>query len=95
MNYFINKIQVNHLFHLSGLSIPVNNSETPHLLITGKNGSGKTVLLNAIAEFLETIKNDSDLIFTHLKEWQKDTLRRFQDAKDDPEKYKFNFHSEA
>ena len=72
MNYFINNIKVNHLFHLEDFSIPIDNKETPHLLITGKNGSGKTVLLNAIAEFLETLTKSTsgkvDLTFNNLAE---------------------------
>ncbi|WP_314917017.1 ATP-binding protein [Capnocytophaga gingivalis] len=31
----------------------------PHLMITGKNGSGKTSLLNAIADHIERVANDS------------------------------------
>ena len=94
MNYFINKIQVNHLFHLESLSIPIESQETPHLLITGKNGSGKTVLLNAIAEFLDAIKNDSHLYFTQKRSWMENVLRSLQEAKDASEKYKLKLQYE-
>ena len=58
MNYFIKNIHINKLFHLNDFDIPISREEFPHLIITGKNGSGKTVLLNAISDFLNIIKND-------------------------------------
>jgi len=57
MNYFIKKIHINQLFHLNGIDIPIADEKSPHLLITGKNGSGKTVLLNAISDFLNAAKD--------------------------------------
>lgn len=59
MNYFIKNIHVNELFHLKDFDIPIADEQTPHLMITGKNGSGKTVLLNAIADYFEHIRNNS------------------------------------
>ena len=59
MNYFIKNIHINKLFHLNDIDIPIADEKCPHLIITGKNGSGKTVLLNAISDFLNIIKNDS------------------------------------
>ena len=53
MNYFIQNIRVNELYHLRHFDIPIQDARTPHLILTGKNGSGKTVLLNAIVDYLE------------------------------------------
>ena len=61
MNYFIKNIHVNELFHLKDFDIPIADEQTPHLMITGKNGSGKTVLLNAIANYLENIKQNPSM----------------------------------
>ena len=58
MNYFIKNIHINKLFHLNDIDIPIADEKCPHLIITGKNGSGKTVLQNAISDFLNIIKND-------------------------------------
>ena len=58
MNRYITKICVNRLFHLGGFVIPVSDDAFPHLIITGRNGSGKTVLLNAVADYLESAKDD-------------------------------------
>lgn len=56
MNHFINNIHINKLFHLENFDIPISDKKYPHLIITGKNGSGKTVLLNAIANWLENTR---------------------------------------
>ena len=50
MNYFIKNIHINKLFHLENIDIPIADEKYPHLIITGKNGSGKTVLLNEMTE---------------------------------------------
>lgn len=61
MNYYIKKIHINELFHLRNIAIPIANEKAPHLIITGKNGSGKTVLLNAMANFLDNISDNTIL----------------------------------
>lgn len=63
MNYFIKNVHVNKLFHLNDFNIPIADAKYPHLIITGKNGSGKTILLNAISDFLNLIKNDTTAEF--------------------------------
>lgn len=68
MNYYIKKIHINELFHLRNIDIPIANKKAPHLIITGKNGSGKTVLLNAIADFLDNIKDNTTLGIRNLGE---------------------------
>lgn len=84
MNYYIKNIHVNHLYHLHDFDIPLSDEKTPHLMLTGKNGSGKTVLLNAIASFLDNIKNDKSLGFTkyreHLEYNRNKLSREMQDA---------------
>lgn len=75
MNYFIKNIHINKLFHLENFDIPIANEKYPHLIITGKNGSGKTVLLNAIAEYLDKVKHERSLNYLKysdkLKVWQR------------------------
>lgn len=69
MNYFIKNIHINELFHMKDLDIPIADEKYPHLIITGKNGSGKTVLLNAVADFIEIIKRDNSLFFLQYEQW--------------------------
>ena len=68
MNIYITEIKINNLYHLQNLSIQIADEHSPHLILTGKNGSGKTVLLNAIAEFLDKVKVDSRLNFLKYSE---------------------------
>jgi predicted ATPase len=60
MSHFLTAIQINKIFHLENIHIPIDKDEKKHLLITGKNGSGKTSLLLALKEFLFKTKNRSD-----------------------------------
>lgn len=69
MPQYIKSIKVNKLFHLSDLVIPVGDERNPHLIITGKNGSGKTVLLKAIGRQLARLnmeviqkENEEDVV---------------------------------
>ena len=55
MGNFITDIHVKELRHLHNIDINLSKDSRCHLLITGKNGSGKTSLLDAIAKYLETI----------------------------------------
>lgn len=88
MNYYIKKIHINELFHLRNIDIPIANEKTPHLIITGKNGSGKTVLLNAIADFLDNIKNDTTLEFTKVGEKYDQVRKALSDSDVSNDEYK-------
>ena len=54
---YIQSIHVNKLFHLQDFDIRIGDEEKPkkHLIITGPNGTGKTLLINAIADSLDNI----------------------------------------
>ena len=84
MNYFIKNIHINKLFHLENIDIPIANGKYPHLIITGKNGSGKTVLLNAVSTFFDMIKDDTSLVFLKLNSseefWEKELSRRLNEV---------------
>ncbi len=72
MNCFLTNIKVNKIFHLQDFDIPVSAEEKKHLIITGKNGSGKTVLLNAILVYLDRIKADPGLNFLRYRQYKAD-----------------------
>ncbi|MBP3472223.1 MAG: ATP-binding protein [Paraprevotella sp.] len=71
MARYITNIHVNKLFHLSDFDIQVADDNAPHLILTGKNGSGKTITLNAIADFLDNVKEDTNLIYQDYPKWMK------------------------
>ena len=75
MSNFLTSIHINKIFHLENFDIPINEKEKKHLIITGKNGSGKTSLLNALAEFFQIVQQDKTLKFLDyekiLNYWQK------------------------
>jgi len=66
MSYFLTNIHVNKIFHLENFDIQLDNENLRHLIITGKNGSGKTILVNAIVEFLDMIKSDRRFGFSKI-----------------------------
>ena len=59
MSRYIKNIHIKQVRHLRDINIPLDKEDYPHLMITGKNGSGKTSLLNAIANHIERIANDN------------------------------------
>ena len=52
---YVTKIKVNKVRHLQNLEISLSSNEKKHLILTGKNGSGKTSLLDAISVFLNSV----------------------------------------
>lgn len=67
MEHFLTGIQINKIFHLENIKIDIDDKEKKHLLITGKNGCGKTSLLNALVKFLQRISSDKMLTFLAVK----------------------------
>jgi predicted ATP-dependent endonuclease of OLD family len=57
---FISKIKINKVRHLKEIEIPLSPVEKKHLILTGKNGSGKTSLLDSIAAFLNAVACSND-----------------------------------
>ncbi|MBR5913627.1 MAG: AAA family ATPase [Selenomonadaceae bacterium] len=53
MEHFISKIQIEKLRHLKNIEIFLSDNERQHLLLTGKNGSGKTSLLETLSDCLK------------------------------------------
>ena len=89
MEHFITKIHIEKVRHLSNIDIELNRDKRSHLLLTGKNGSGKTSVLNAIKRYLKAI-NDSTLsdVVVKYPNWIRDAERDLFNARNDTEKYK-------
>lgn len=52
MEHYITAIEIHQIRHLSDIVISLNAQKREHLLLTGKNGSGKTSLLQALQKCL-------------------------------------------
>ena len=57
-NHFITQIYIEKIRHLKNIKIDLSNDEAKHLILTGKNGVGKTTLIEAIKEYLRIIQYD-------------------------------------
>lgn len=92
MNYFVKNIKINNLLHLHNFNISIP-AESPHLIITGKNGSGKTILLKAIVNFLDIVKNNKTMSYTNyysqLEFWKKREINDPQNILDIRQKIEF------
>ena len=48
MEHFITEVRINEVRHLKNITIKLNPEKRQHLILTGKNGSGKTSVLQAM-----------------------------------------------
>ena len=86
--YFISEIDIEKLYHLSDIKIKLDSNKRQHLILTGKNGSGKTSLLLEIEKFLRAI-NDEKLsqVFDQYPTWINEAKKKVLSASSDSEKY--------
>lgn len=52
-NHFITKINIDKIRHLENIEINLDENKPKHLILTGKNGVGKTTLIEAIRDYLD------------------------------------------
>ncbi len=60
---YIEKIHIDKVRHLKDIDIPLHDDESHemrHLILTGRNGSGKTSLLEAIKGYLNSVSTTND-----------------------------------
>lgn len=57
-NIFIQNIEIKNIRQLKNILIEIDDNKKKHLILTGKNGSGKTTVLNAIRSFLISIEEN-------------------------------------
>lgn len=82
MEHYIKKIKIDSLRHLSNITISLKPENRQHLIITGKNGSGKTSLLTALQKNLRAI-NDGCMAAQALPEpYGTGVTAVFNDSKD-------------
>lgn len=88
MEHYLTKIEIKKLRHLSNINIELDNNARQHLLLTGKNGSGKTTVLLAMQKYLKAI-NDRKL--RNLKEdyvqWYNNSKKVLEASINEDDKY--------
>jgi len=52
-NHFITRIQIEHVRYLHDIEIPLDENQPKNVMITGKNGSGKTSFIEALKQYVE------------------------------------------
>ncbi|MGE5352454.1 MAG: AAA family ATPase, partial [Acidobacteriota bacterium] len=77
---FLKRLVIQKVRHLKGIEITLSDVERKHLILTGKNGSGKTSLLEAINRLLPNLLNPPNHVFDKLMEKQrlKDEIARIK-----------------
>lgn len=68
---FITNLRINNVRHLNDISIPLSDKQMKHLIFTGKNGSGKTSVVEALAVYLDKVF--TDLYFYDREMWLHNT----------------------
>ncbi len=88
MEHYITQINIDKLRHLSNIVISLNAEKRQHLIITGKNGSGKTSVLTALQKYLQAINdgNYNYLVEVEIPELLK-IEERLSKAQTETEKY--------
>ena len=89
MEHFITEVQINEVRHLENITIKLNSEKRQRLILTGKNGSGKTSVLRAMKSYLQAI-NDGKLndLTGQYQEWYEADILKVKNASTENEKYK-------
>ncbi len=58
-NIYITNLKIKSLRHLHDIEIPLSDDKK-NLILTGKNGSGKTSVLDALSKYLDSVANNSN-----------------------------------
>ncbi len=94
---FITHIFVENSRNVTNLDIPLSKEHRQHLILTGKNGSGKTSMLQEINKFLNQIENgmiqNYDTYFSRFEKYEKEISDKnlTQDQKLNLEKIGINY----
>ncbi|MFI3218227.1 MAG: AAA family ATPase [Methylococcales bacterium] len=79
---FITAIEVKKVRNIENFIIPLSETERKHLIITGKNGSGKTSLLLEINKFIEASAKESHNFLIEMKNGLEHFRKKLQTTQD-------------
>lgn len=63
---FLKKIKIDKVRHLQDIEIPLSETERKHLILTGKNGSGKTSIIKELVNFFEYLLHSNFTLKTEI-----------------------------
>lgn len=75
---FITNVTIEKVRHLKEVSIPLSENQLKHLILTGKNGSGKTSVVEALAGYLNNVFTDEH--FEDTQKWLNTAINNMADA---------------
>ena len=88
MEHYITEIKIEELRHLFNVNIVLNKEKRTSLLLTGKNGSGKTTVLRAVKQYLQSISNGMlKQVTVQYPDLIKREQKKYEDAGNDDERY--------
>lgn len=64
---FLTDIEIRKVRHLENISIPLDKNKRKHLILTGKNGSGKTSVLEAVVKYIQSFFGEHGTSLDHVK----------------------------
>ncbi len=70
---FLTGLKINKVRHLTGIDIRLDEKDRKHLILTGKNGSGKTSILELMKEYFEGVERNGVQIEAwkeHIAAWE-------------------------
>lgn len=77
---FLTDIEIKKVRHLENISIPLDKNKRKHLILTGKNGSGKTSVLEEMVRHFNYILSDQFDSYDELTEKQRHVIDRIEEA---------------
>lgn len=91
---FLTEITIKKVRHLENISIPLDTNKRKHLILTGKNGSGKTSVLKAAVKYIQSFLGECGTSLEHAQmmyNFSKDDFDKLNKFKDSEENRKKNF----
>ncbi len=74
---FLTQINIEKVRHLEKITIPLDKDKRKHLILTGKNGSGKTSVLEAMVKYVESFLGKNGTSLEHTKNMYNRYLEEF------------------
>lgn len=89
MDHYITQIKIEELRHLSDICIDLKSDMRTNLLLTGKNGSGKTTVLRALKKYLKVIADEKMYsLENEYPRWLINSKAAMEKAENETDRYK-------